>query len=119
MPVFDNLELSYVSIKKQRCPRWVRTCFRLLFGGLTLFLSVAFPFLPALSALIGGLTLGPITYAYPCFMWIAIKKPPRTALLWVFNVVLGSLGMILSALLVAAALWTLADKGLNANFFNP
>ncbi|KAI4297819.1 hypothetical protein L6164_037684 [Bauhinia variegata] len=119
MPVFDNLELRYISIKKQRCPRWIRTCFRLFFGGLTFFISVAFPFLPTLAALLGGFTLVPLTYAYPCFMWIAIKKPPRTGFVWFFNVVLGSLGMVLSALLVAAALRTLVDKGLNANFFNP
>ena len=119
MPVFDNLELRYTSIKNKRCPRWLRTCFRLFFGGLTFFIAVTFPFLPSLAVLLGGFTLVPLTYAYPCFMWLAIKKPRARGVVWCFNVVLGCLGMALGALLVAAAVKTLADKGLKANFYKP
>jgi hypothetical protein len=78
-----------------------------------------FPFLPSLVALLGGINLVPITYAYPCFMWLAIKKPRTKGAMWCFNLVLGCLGMLLSVLLVAAAIRTLADKGLHANFFTP
>lgn len=119
MSVFDNLEIRYTSIKNQRCPLWVRTSIRLFFGGLTFFIAVTFPFLPSLGALLGGITLVPITYAYPCFMWLAIKKPRVKGTIWCFNLVLGCLGMLLSVLLVAAAIWTLVDKGLNANFYKP
>ncbi|TKY67786.1 Lysine histidine transporter 8 [Spatholobus suberectus] len=119
MPVFDNLELRYTSIKNQRCPRLVRACLRLFFGGLTFSIAVTFPFLPSLAALLGGMTLVPITYAYPCFMWLALKKPTPRGVVWCFNVALGCLGMFLSALLVAAATRTLVDKGLPANFFKP
>lgn len=119
MPVFDNLELRYTSVKNHRCPRWVRVCFRVFFGGLTFFIVVTFPFLPSLSALLGGFTLVPLTYAYPCFMWLAIKKPRSRGAIWCFNLVLGCLGMLLSVLLVAAAIRTLADRGLHANFFRP
>ncbi|XP_061362441.1 lysine histidine transporter-like 8 [Gastrolobium bilobum] len=119
MPVFDNMEIRYTSIKNQKCPLWVRTCFRLFFGGFTFFVAVTFPFLPSLAALLGGMTLVPVTYAYPCFMWLAIKKPRTRGVVWCFNVVLGCLGMLLSALLVVAAIRTLALKGLDANFFKP
>ncbi|KAG4993812.1 hypothetical protein AAZX31_11G095200 [Glycine max] len=119
MPVFDNLEIRYTSIKNQRCPRLVRTCIRLFFGGLTFFISVTFPFLPRLSALLGSMTLVPITYAYPCFMWLSLKKPRPRGFVWCFNVALGCVGMLLSALLVAAAIRTLALNGLDANFFKP
>ncbi|KAK7404333.1 hypothetical protein VNO78_05136 [Psophocarpus tetragonolobus] len=121
MPVFDNLEIRYTSIKNERCPGLVRRCLRLLFGGLTFFIAVTFPFLPKLAALLGGITLVPVTYAYPCFMWLSLNnhRPRSRGILWCFNLALGSLGMLLSALLLAAAIKTLAHKGLNANFFKP
>lgn len=119
MPVFDNLELRYTSMKGKKCPRWVRTCLRLFFGGFTFFMAVTFPFLPSLSALLGGFTLVPVTYAYPCFMWLSIKKPRVKGVVWWFNLALGCLGMFLSVLLVAAAIKALADKGLHANFYKP
>ncbi|KAL9688557.1 hypothetical protein QQ045_032980 [Rhodiola kirilowii] len=118
MPVFDNLEMKYTSIKKQKSTRFVKTVFRILFGGLTFFISFTFPFLPSLGGLIGGITL-PLTYAYPCFMWIAVKKPSTFGPNWWFNIFLGGSGMVLSVLLVTAALWTLVDEGLDANFFRP
>lgn len=118
MPVFDNLEFRYIMWKKKRCTWQVRTGLRLFFGGLAFFIAVAFPFLGSLAALIGGITL-PLTYVYPCFMYISIKKPRPTGAMWWLNFCLGCLGSILSAMLVVAALWNLATKGLNANFFRP
>ena len=118
MMVFDNLEFKYTSMKKQRCPRWLRVVFRLFYGGLAFFLAVTFPFLGSLAPLMGGLTM-PLTYAYPCFMWISIKKPRPNGPMWLVNMSLGCLGVILCVLLVVAAIWNLADKGLHANFFKP
>lgn len=118
MIVFDNLESRYTGIKKEQCPRWVRTAIRLFFGGLVFLISVAFPFLGSLAPLIGGLTM-PLTYAYPCFMWISIKKPRKNEAMWFVNVGLGCLGLILCVLLVVSAIYNLADKGLHANFFRP
>lgn len=118
MVVFDNLESKYTANRKQKCPRWLRALFRFLFGCLVYFVAVAFPFLGSLAPLIGGLTM-PLTFAYPCFMWLSIKKPQRCGTLWLVNVALGFLGLVLCVLLVVAALWNLADKGLEANFFNP
>ena len=116
--VFDNLEFRYTSMKKQRCPRWLRAVFRLVFGGLVFFIAVAFPFLNSLQPLMGGLTM-PLTYVYPCFMWISIKKPRPNGPMRLVNMALGCLGVILCALLVVATIWNLADKGLHANFFKP
>ncbi|KAL5788909.1 hypothetical protein ACOSP7_005858 [Xanthoceras sorbifolium] len=118
MPVFDNLELRYVSAKRRQCPRRVRVGLRLFFGGLACFIAVAFPFLGSLAPLLGGITL-PLTYAYPCFMYILIRKPSRKGGMWWLNLGLGWLGTILSVVLVVAAVWNLADKGLHANFFRP
>uniref|UniRef100_A0A6N2LVL9 Amino acid transporter transmembrane domain-containing protein n=1 Tax=Salix viminalis TaxID=40686 RepID=A0A6N2LVL9_SALVM len=50
MPVFDNLEFRYVSMKNRRCPWWVRFGFRLFFGGLAFFIAVALPFLAETSS---------------------------------------------------------------------
>ncbi|KAE8724919.1 Lysine histidine transporter-like 8, putative isoform 2 [Hibiscus syriacus] len=119
MPAFDNLEFVYASNKKRRCPGWVRVGLRLFFGGLTLLIAVAFPFLGSLAPLIGGLAAVPLTFAYPCFMWISIRKPGRNSGMWSVNMGLGCFGIILSILLIVAAVWNLADQGLNANFFSP
>lgn len=119
MVVFDNLERIYVTKKKRRCPRWLRSGIRVLFGGFAYFIAVALPFLGSLSALIGGITTLPLTFAYPCFMWIAIKKPGRTSTMWRINLGVGCLGIALSVLVVVAAARTLVVKGLDANFFDP
>lgn len=118
MPVFDNLEIRYTTKMKQRCPRWVRTALRIFFGGVAFFVAVAFPFLGSLAPLVGGITL-PLTLAYPCFMWISIKKPRPNGVVWSLNLGLGCFGIVFSVLLVVAAAWTLHDKGLKANFFKP
>ncbi|XP_004292281.1 PREDICTED: lysine histidine transporter-like 8 [Fragaria vesca subsp. vesca] len=118
MVVYDNLESKYTMRKNRPCARRLRVTFRVLFGGLAFFAAVTFPFLVSLAPLIGGLTL-PMAYAYPCFMWIALKKPKPNGLMWCINVALGCLGLVLSVVLVVAATWNLAQKGLNANFFKP
>ncbi|XVF45616.1 hypothetical protein PTKIN_Ptkin02bG0220900 [Pterospermum kingtungense] len=119
LPAFDNLEFIYTTSKNRRCPGWVRVGLRLFFGGLTFFIAVAFPFLGSLAPLIGGMAAVPLTFAYPCFMWISIKKPRPNGAVWSLNLGLGCFGIVLSILLIVAALWNLADKGLNANFFRP
>ncbi|KAL4612540.1 hypothetical protein ACB092_08G207600 [Castanea dentata] len=118
MVVFDNLEVRYTSKKNQPCPKWVRTFLRIFYGGLAFFLSVTFPFLRRLAPLVGGATL-PLTFAYPCFMWIAMKKPRPNGLVWFINMGLGCFGIVLTILIVIAATWTLADNGLEANFYKP
>ncbi|KAH0687861.1 hypothetical protein KY290_019519 [Solanum tuberosum] len=118
MPVFDNLERIYVSRHLKACPRWVRSFIKLFFGGLTYFISVAFPFLGSLAAFVGGIAL-PLSLVYPCFMWISIKKPQRNSLMYWLNMFLGCLGILISVVQVAGALWNLVIDKLDANFFNP
>ncbi|XP_009795070.1 lysine histidine transporter-like 8 [Nicotiana tabacum] len=118
MPVFDNLEFRYTSNKKKPCPWWLRTGFRVFFGCLAFFISVALPFLPSLAGLIGGIAL-PVTLAYPCLMWIMIKKPQTYTSTWFVNWSLGLLGLVLSVLLVFGAIWTIAIQGMDVHFFKP
>lgn len=116
MPVFDNMEAGYTSKKNRPCPRWLRSGFRAFFGGLAFLIAAAFPFLSDLAALTGGIAL-PVTLAYPCFMWIVLKKPKRYSAMWYINWWLGSLGMGLSVVLVIAAVWQIVKTGLNLHFF--
>ncbi|PWA93358.1 LYS/HIS transporter 7 [Artemisia annua] len=118
MPVFDNLELRYVTKMNGPCPWWVRAGSRIFFGCLAFFVAVALPFLPSLAGLIGGIAL-PVTLAYPCFMWIVMKKPDRYSKMWWLNWILGCLGMTLSVLLVFGAVWTIVTRGIAIHFFHP
>ncbi|KAF7829500.1 lysine histidine transporter-like 8 [Senna tora] len=118
MPVFDNLESTYTSKNNKPCPRWLRMSFRAFFGCLTFFISVALPFLPSLAGLLGGIAL-PITLVYPSFMWIKINKPQKYSTHWCLNWTLGTIGMLLSVLVVTGAIWGIAARGINTNFFNP
>ncbi|KAF7851161.1 hypothetical protein BT93_L4422 [Corymbia citriodora subsp. variegata] len=118
MPVFDNLELRYTSIKDRGCSWRARASLRVFFGCLAFFVAVALPFLGSLAPLIGGMT-STLTFVLPCFMWLAIKRPHRRSSMWWLNIGLGWLGMVLWVVIVAAAIWVLVDRGINANFFNP
>jgi hypothetical protein len=118
MPVFDNMEAGYVHKKHRPCPWWLRAGFRAFFGAVNLLIAVAMPFLSELAGLLGGISL-PVTLAYPCFMWVAIMKPPRGSAMWCVNWVLGSLGMVLSFALIVGNLWGLVARGLHVQFFKP
>lgn len=118
MPAFDNLELMYIRRNNKPCPRWLRSVCRLFFGCLTFFIAVALPFLPSLVGLIGGVSL-PITLAYPCFMWISLRKPQKYSLSWFLNWVIGILGMLLSILVVTGAIWSIVTYGIEIHFFKP
>lgn len=118
MPVFDNMEAGYTSKHNKPCPWWLRSGLRAFFGAVSFFIAVAFPFLSSLAGLVGGVAL-PVTLAYPCFMWLVIKKPKRYSAIWYINLGLGSLGVVLSILVVAGGVWSIVDQGLKLNFFNP
>ncbi|RAL50530.1 hypothetical protein DM860_014472 [Cuscuta australis] len=118
MPTLDNWERIYLSKKKANCPRWLRTAIKVLFGGLTYFVSMAFPFLGSLAGFVGSIAL-PLTLAYPCFMWIAMKTPRQFSLSWCFNMALGCLGLVVCMVLATTTLWDLIANGLHANFFKP
>ncbi|XWS67672.1 hypothetical protein CRYUN_Cryun04dG0026100 [Craigia yunnanensis] len=118
MPTFDDMESIFVRRMKKPLPWWLRAIFRATFGYVCFFIAVAMPFLGSLAGLVGGIAL-PVTLAYPCFMWLKIKKPKVFSPTWWLNWVLGALGMALSGLLIAASLYVLIDSGIDASFFNP
>ncbi|KAJ0967926.1 hypothetical protein J5N97_024843 [Dioscorea zingiberensis] len=118
MPVFDSMESGYTSKHNKPCPRWLRSGFRVFFAAVSFFIAVAFPFLSDLSALLGGIAL-PVTLAYPCFMWIVIKKPKRYSAMWYINWSPGIIGMVLSIIVVIGGVWGLVDTGIKLRFFKP
>ncbi|KDP47161.1 hypothetical protein JCGZ_00052 [Jatropha curcas] len=118
MPMFDDMESLYTKRMKKPCSWWLRAIFRALFGYLCFFIAVAIPFLGSVAGLIGGIAL-PVTLAYPCFMWLKMKKPKVYSPMWFLNWGLGIFGMTLSGLQVAAGVYVVIKTGIKASFFKP
>jgi len=119
MPMFDLMEAMYATKFKKPCSWWVRMIFvRANFGFGCFLVAVAIPFLGSLGGLIGGIAL-PVTLAYPCFMWLKIKKPKKNSAMWCLNWGLGVVGMALSFILIAAGVYVVIDTGITVNFFKP
>ncbi|GAB2291367.1 Lysine histidine transporter-like 8, variant 2 [Dionaea muscipula] len=118
MPVFDSFEASYTSRTNRPCSVWVRSGFRIFYGFISLFIGVALPFLSSLAGLLGGLTL-PVTFAYPCFMWVLLKQSTRHSFSWYFHWVLGWLGIAFSLAFSLGGIWSLINNGLKLKFFRP
>lgn len=118
MPVFDSFEAGYTSRTNRPCSIWVRSGFRVIYGFINFFIGVALPFLSSLAGLLGGLTL-PITFAYPCFMWVLIKKPTKYSFNWYFNWTLGWLGIAFSLAFSLGGIWSMVNSGLKLKFFKP
>lgn len=118
MPMFDDMESKYTKRKNQPCPWWLRSIFRAMFGYGCFFVAVAIPFLGSLAGLVGGVAI-PVTFAYPCFMWLKIKKPKKYSPMWYLNWGLGLSGVVLSAILIAAGVYVVIDTGVEVSFFKP
>ena len=118
MPMFDDMESKYTKRMHKPLPWWLRSVSRAMFGYGCFFVAVAIPFLGSLAGLIGGVAV-PVTFAYPCFMWLKIKKPPKYSTIWWLNWSLGVLGVILSVLLIAAGIYVVIDTGIQVSFFKP
>lgn len=118
MPVFDSFEAGYTSRTNRPCSIWVRSGFRVFYGFVSFFIGVALPFLSSLAGLLGGLTL-PVTFAYPCFMWVLIKKPTKYSFNWYFNWILGWLGIAFSLAFSIGGVWSMVNSGLKLKFFKP
>nr|GEU81067.1 lysine histidine transporter-like 8 [Tanacetum cinerariifolium] len=118
MPTFDEMESIYVVRYKKPCPWWLRVVIRGSFGFVCFLFAVAFPFLDAVAGLVGGIAL-PVTLAYPCFMWLKIKKPQIYSLEWWLNWGLGVYGMGLSVLVVIGGIYSIIDSGVDLKFFKP
>ncbi|CAI0469023.1 unnamed protein product [Linum tenue] len=118
MPTFDQMESMVVTRLKGPCPWWIRASLRVGFGFACFFVAVAMPFLGSMAGLIGGIAL-PVTLAYPCFMWLNVKKPTKYSKMWILNWVLGVFGLALSGALIAAGVYVVIDTGVKASFFKP
>ncbi|XP_047312685.1 lysine histidine transporter-like 8 [Impatiens glandulifera] len=118
MPMFDDMESKFTTRMKKPCPWWLRAILRAFFGFGCFFSAVATPFLGSMAGLIGGTAL-PVTLAYPCFMWLKLKKPKAYGSVWWLNWTLGVVGMGLSVLLIAAGLYVVIETGIEFSFFNP
>ncbi|KAF2302177.1 hypothetical protein GH714_033535 [Hevea brasiliensis] len=118
MPTFDDLESLYTKRMKKPCPWWLRAIIRALVGYLCFFVAVAIPFLGSFAGLIGGIAL-PVTLAYPCFMWLKMKKPKVYSSMWFLNWGLGIFGLALSGALIAAGIYVVVSTGTKVSFFNP
>lgn len=118
MPVFDSFEAGYTSRTNRPCSIWVRSGFRVFYGFVNFFIGVALPFLSSLAGLLGGLTL-PVTFAYPCFMWVLIKQPTKYSFNWYFHWILGWMGIALSLALSIGGVWSMVNSGLKFKFFKP
>lgn len=118
MPMFDDMESKYTTRMKKPCPWWLRSLFRIMFGYGCFFVAVAIPFLGSLAGLIGGIAL-PVTLAYPCFMWLKVKKPKMYSGMWLLNWGLGLSGIVLSGVLIAAGVYVVIDTGIEVSFFKP
>ncbi|KAE8729196.1 Lysine histidine transporter-like 8 [Hibiscus syriacus] len=118
MPVFDSFEAGYTSRTNRPCSIWVRSGFRVFYGFVNFFIGVALPFLSSLAGLLGGLTL-PVTFAYPCFMWVLIKRPTKYSFNWYFNWILGWLGIAFSLAFSIGGVWSIVNNGLKLKFFKP
>ncbi|XP_030515522.1 lysine histidine transporter-like 8 [Rhodamnia argentea] len=118
MPMFDDMESKYTGRMNRPCPWWLRALFRVMFTYGCFFVAVAIPFLGSFSGLIGGIAV-PITFAYPCFMWLKIKKPKKQSFMWYLNWGLGVSGVILSVILITAGVYVVIDTGIQVSFFKP
>nr|GLL35551.1 lysine histidine transporter-like 8 [Ipomoea trifida] len=116
MPMFDDIQSIYTTKCKKECPFWLRAFIRTFFGFVCFFIAVAVPFLASFAGLIGGIAL-PVTFAYPCFMWLKVKKPKTYGPMWWMNWALGLMGMLLSVLLIVAGLYVVIDTGVTISFF--
>ncbi|XP_052194875.1 lysine histidine transporter-like 8 [Diospyros lotus] len=118
MQMFDDMESKVTTRLKKPCTWWQRVILRAMFGYGCFFVAVAIPFLGSVAGLVGGIAL-PVTLAYPCFMWLKIKKPKSYSPAWWLNWGLGVLGMGLSGLLIAAGIYVVIDTGIEVSFFKP
>ncbi|KAK4800644.1 hypothetical protein SAY86_021131 [Trapa natans] len=118
MPMFDDMESQFTVRMKRPLPWWLRAILRAMFGYGCFFVAVAIPFLGSLAGLIGGIAL-PVTLAYPCFMWLKIRKPRPYGPTWWLNWFLGVLGMALSGVVIAAGIYVIIETGVRASFFKP
>ncbi|KAF5960876.1 hypothetical protein HYC85_002085 [Camellia sinensis] len=118
MPVIDHMESHYTSRMKKPCSWWIRSLIRAMFTFGSFFFAVAIPFLGSLAGLLGGIAL-PVTLAFPCFMWLKMKKPKKYSGMWWLNWGLGLLGVGLTVFVIAGGVYVVITTGIKVSFFKP
>ncbi|KAJ7566418.1 hypothetical protein O6H91_02G102100 [Diphasiastrum complanatum] len=119
LPMFDSFEQAYTSKTNKPCPKLVRFAFRVFFVFISFFAAIALPFASSFAGLIGGLTSIPVTFTYPCFMWLSIQRPAKYSFNWYITWTLGILGTFFTFAITAGGIWSIVDAGLKFNFFKP
>ncbi|XP_002973261.2 lysine histidine transporter-like 8 isoform X1 [Selaginella moellendorffii] len=119
MPTFDLVEQTYTANTNKPCPKLHRFVFRLLFVFFGFFVGIAFPFMASFGGLLGGVCSVPVTFCYPCFMWLKIKKPPKLSFSWYLNWTLGILSVVFTIVVTIGGIWSIVDTGLKFQFFKP
>ncbi|MCO5597470.1 hypothetical protein L7F22_051548 [Adiantum nelumboides] len=115
--IFDSFEAGYTAKRSGPVSTHVRVIFRVFYVFVNFFIAAAFPWLASLSGLLGGLSSAPVTFAYPCFMWLAIMKPKKYSFSWYLNWTLGVVGMLLAVAFSAGGIWSIVDFGVKLDFF--
>ncbi|KAJ6409983.1 hypothetical protein OIU84_009471 [Salix udensis] len=118
MPMFDELESIFTKRMKKPCQWWLRIILRAVFGYGVFFLAIAIPSIGSVGGLVGGISL-PVTLAYPCFMWLKMKKPKKYGKMWYLNWSLGITGLILSVLFMAAGVFVIKENDSKFEWFKP
>lgn len=118
MPMFDELESIFTKRMKKPCQWWLRIILRAFFGYGVFFLAVAIPSIGSVGGLVGGISL-PVTLAYPCFMWLRMKKPKKYGKMWYLNWSLGITGLILSVSFMAAGVYVIKENDSKFEWFKP
>ena len=115
--IFDNFEAGYTAKCNRPISMHARVIFRLFYVLTNLLIGIAFPWVSGLTGMLGGLTSAPVTFAYPCFMWLAIKKPKQYSFSWYLNWTLGIVGMSMAVAFAAGGIWSIVTAGLTLHFF--
>ncbi|KAL3686119.1 hypothetical protein R1sor_004141 [Riccia sorocarpa] len=119
MQQFDFFEMMHSMRCNRPVPWWLKVVFRSIFVFFNFFLAVAMPFLHSVAGFLGGISSIPISFVFPCFMWLWIKKPTVRSFEWFLNWTLGTLGVCLSVCISISGIWSIIDTGLRLNFFHP
>lgn len=115
--IFDSFEAGHTAKRNRPIRAHVRVMFRVFYVFTNFFIAAALPWLPSLSGLLGGLCSAPVTFAFPCFMWLAIMKPKKYSFSWYLNWSLGVVGMVMAAAFTAGGIWSIVDSGIKLHFF--
>lgn len=119
MSAWDLTEMFYVYRHNKPMKRFRRGIDRIFYIAVSYLVSIAFPFIADLAGFFAGIGSVPATFALPCFMFLALRKPRIRSMLWYLNWALGILGIIVGIAFSTGAVYNLVKSGLKFHFFKP